>query len=361
MKYQRHWATSTVLPDGDVLVTGGGRENNGNGGYVTNAEIWDPETGDWTEVDVPYEHARLYHSAALLLPDGRVMIGGGGAPGPRNYTDVEYYSPSYLFDGNAPAVRPEITSAPAKIGYDGDFQITASGAVSRVTLVRNGSVTHGFNNDQNFQDLAFTQSGGTVTITAPVDGTYAPARRLHAVRLRRRRHAVGRQDRGHRPRGEDGLAHPAGRRPVRVPAAARRLARRQPRRPSSTSPPGNGRMTPWTVESQVQLVRGTAAGQGGLGSTGYHLGLGSSGSLERTLTGLDPGRDYRISLRYARDSRSAGTDAATTALSVGDLSTTLTAAPGPVVADTPSARTSAPSRPRRASRRSACRAPAPPA
>ena len=50
MKYQRHWATSTVLPDGDVLVTGGGRENNGNGGYVTNAEIWDPETGDWTEV-----------------------------------------------------------------------------------------------------------------------------------------------------------------------------------------------------------------------------------------------------------------------------------------------------------------------
>ena len=101
MKYQRHWATSTVLPDGDVLVTGGGRENNGNGGYVTNAEIWDPETGDWTEVAVPYEHARLYHSAALLLPDGRVMIGGGGAPGPRNYTDVEYYSPSYLFDGDA--------------------------------------------------------------------------------------------------------------------------------------------------------------------------------------------------------------------------------------------------------------------
>ena len=112
MKYQRHWATSTVLPDGDVLVTGGGRENNGNGGYVTNAEIWNPDTGDWTEVAVPYEHARLYHSTALLLPDGRVMIGGGGAPGPRNYTDVEYYSPSYLFDGNEPAVRPVITTAP---------------------------------------------------------------------------------------------------------------------------------------------------------------------------------------------------------------------------------------------------------
>ena len=57
----------------------------------------------WKTVEVPYEHARLYHSTALLLPDGRLMIGGGGAPGPRNYTDVEYYSPSYLFDGDEPA------------------------------------------------------------------------------------------------------------------------------------------------------------------------------------------------------------------------------------------------------------------
>ena len=124
MAYQRHWATSTVLPDGDVLVTGGGRENNGNGGYVTNAEIWDPETGEWTTVEAPYEHARLYHSAALLLPDGRVMVGGGGAPGPRNYTDVEYYSPAYLFDGEEPAQRPEITDAPEAIGYDGTFGIS---------------------------------------------------------------------------------------------------------------------------------------------------------------------------------------------------------------------------------------------
>ena len=54
-------------------------------------------------------------------------------------------------------MRPEITPRPTKIGYDGTFQIRRPATVSRVTLVRNGSVTHGFNNDQNFQDLAFTQ------------------------------------------------------------------------------------------------------------------------------------------------------------------------------------------------------------
>ena len=327
MKYQRHWATSTVLPDGDVLVTGGGRENNGNGGYVTNAEIWDPETGDWTEVAVPYEHARLYHSAALLLPDGRVMMGGGGAPGPRSYTDVEYYSPAYLFDGNAPAVRPEITAAPSTIGYAGDFQITASGPVSRVTLVRNGSVTHGFNNDQNFQDLAFSQSGGSVSITAPADGTYAPPGAYmlfvfdadgtpSVAKILDIDPEVAMDSRT--PQVVDQFEYPRlptdwrGGNPATVVDVAA----------------GNGRMTPWTVESPVQLVRGTAPGQGGMGLQGYHLGLGGSGSLERVLTGLDPGRDYRLSLRYARDGRSAGTDAATTSLSVGDLSTTLTAGPG---------------------------------
>ncbi len=324
MKYQRHWATSTVLPDGDVLVTGGGRENNGGGGYATNAEIWDPETGDWTEVVVPHEHARLYHSAALLLPDGRVMIGGGGAPGPRNYTDVEYYSPSYLFDGEEPAVRPEI-DAPNRIGYDGTFGVETTGAVSRVTLVRNGSVTHGFNNDQSFQDLEFTQSGtGELTVTAPQDGTYAPPGSYmlfvfdadgtpSVAKILDIDPEVEMDQRT--PKVVDQFEYP--RLPTDWrggnPAAVVDVA------------PGNGRMAPWTVNSQVQLVRGTATGQGGLGLTGYHLGLGGSGSIERRLTGLEPGSEYRISLRYARDSRSAGTSPATAALSVGDLSTTLTA------------------------------------
>ncbi|WP_369375623.1 LamG-like jellyroll fold domain-containing protein [Promicromonospora sp. Populi] len=325
MQYQRHWATSTVLPDGDVIVTGGSRDNNGNGGYVTTAEIWDPDTGEWSTVDVPYEHARLYHSTALLLPDGRLMVGGGGTPGPRNYTDVEFYSPAYLFDGDEPAVRPEVTGVPKKVGYDGTFDVQTSSAVSRVTLVRNGSVTHGFNNDQNFQDLAFAQDGDALTIETPVDGTYAPPGAYMVFVF----------DEDGTPSVADIVQiDPTVEMDARAPHLVDQLE--YPRIPAewrSANPPavvdvepGNGRMSPWEVDSEVQLVRAAAPSQGGLGGTGYHLGVGSAGSLTRKVEGLDPGREYRLSLRYARDSRSAGAAPGTANLSVGDLSTTLTAA-----------------------------------
>ena len=327
MKFQRHWPTSTVLPDGDVLITGGSRDNNGDGGYVTNAEVWDPDTGEWTTIAAPYEHARLYHSAALLLPDGRVMMGGGGAPGPRNYTDVEYYSPSYLFDGDEPAVRPTVTKAPDKIGYNGTFQITTGADVSRVTLVRNGSVTHGFNNDQNFQDLEFTQAAGSnaVTITSPVDGTYAaPGAYMLFV-----------WDENGTPSVASMLdIDPAVAMDRRTPQVVDQFE--YPRLPTEwrgANPPavvdvapGNGRMAPWTVDSQVQLVRAANGTNGALGATGYHLAVGASGSLERPLTDLTPGKSYRVQLRYARDSRSAaGLGNATAALAVGSLNATLTA------------------------------------
>ena len=324
MKYARHWPTSTVMPNGNVIVTGGSRDNNGNGGYVTNAEIWNPVTNTWTEVEVPHEHARLYHSVALLLPDGRIMIGGGGAPGPRNYTDVEFYSPGYLFDGDQPATRPQVTGVPKKVGYNGSFDVQSTSQISRVTLVRNGSVTHGFNNDQNFQELPFTQDGSTVSITTPADGTYAPPGAYMVFAWN--------------ANGTPSLANIVQIDPqVKMDSPAPKVVDQfeYPRLPvqwQSANPPasfdvapGNGRMSPWEVDSQVQLVRAAAAGMGGLGLTGYHLAVGTQGSLSRTLTGLDPGREYRVSVRYARDSRSTGTAPGTADLTVANLSATLSA------------------------------------
>ena len=48
--------------------------------------------------------------------------------------------------------------------------------------------------------------------------------------------------------------------------------------------PGNGRMSPWEIDSQVQLIRANQTGMRGLGLTGYHLALGTGGDLTRVLT-----------------------------------------------------------------------------
>jgi len=71
--------------DGRVLVTGG----LGNGGYLTNSELYDPLSGVWTNSGA-LTKARDYHTATLLS-DGRVLAAGGygsGAAGALNTAEL---------------------------------------------------------------------------------------------------------------------------------------------------------------------------------------------------------------------------------------------------------------------------------
>src|SRR5262249_39599156 len=64
--------TSTATP---YKLPGGGLITKPEGDFrsaVLNTEIWDPKTGKWTLM-APQAEVRLYHSTALLLPDGRVL------------------------------------------------------------------------------------------------------------------------------------------------------------------------------------------------------------------------------------------------------------------------------------------------
>ena len=144
MSSQRRWVTATMLADGKVLATGGSQVDNELTGVNNIAEIWNPATGTWTR---GYEGAlaRLYHSTALLLPDATVLVAGGGAPGPLVNLNAEIYYPPYLFTAaGALAPRPSISNAPKFIDIGKTFRVdlAASTAISRVTLIKTGSVTH---------------------------------------------------------------------------------------------------------------------------------------------------------------------------------------------------------------------------
>lgn len=176
MSSQRRLVNAAILADGKVLATGGSAVWNQMTGVNNSAEIWNPETGAWMQGPAG-DRARLYHSVSLLLPDASVLVGGGGAPGPQNNRNAEIYYPPYLFaEGGQLAARPVIAAAPQALDIGRTFSVQLGSAVpiSRVTMVKTGSVTHSWNMDQRFVDLAFRAEGAVLSVQAPARAADAP-------------------------------------------------------------------------------------------------------------------------------------------------------------------------------------------
>ncbi len=173
---RRDLVNSAILPDGKVLATGGSEVYNTLTGVNNSAEIWDPTTGQWHQ-GASGTLARLYHSISLLLPDGSVLVSGGGAPGPLNNRNAEIYYPPYLFDATgARAARPTLVAAPAtiEIGATMHLNVANTEGIARVTMVKAGSVTHSWNMEQRFIELNFQSHGGIISAQAPARATEAP-------------------------------------------------------------------------------------------------------------------------------------------------------------------------------------------
>lgn len=177
----RHEANATVLPNGRVLVTGGinSTDRLQTAQAVYSADTWNPATGRWTQ-GASAARIRVYHSISLLMPDGTVLTGGGGAPGPQTNLNAEIYYPEYLFakDGSGNlAARPQILEAPTALSYGQRFVVRTphSAEIASVSFIALGSVTHSWDMNQRFVPLSIAGRGNEqLELTAPASGNIAP-------------------------------------------------------------------------------------------------------------------------------------------------------------------------------------------
>jgi hypothetical protein len=174
MGFPRSFLNLTNLPDGTVLATGGGTDKSGfvDSNAVLPAEDWNPANGTWTTY-ASMAAPRLYHSVAVLLPDGRVYVAGGGSdPGVTDQRSAQIFSPPYLFKGP----RPAISSAPATLKYGSSAFVGTPDAASiaRVSLIRTGSVTHAFDENARATQLTFSQAQGGLNVNIPANRNDIP-------------------------------------------------------------------------------------------------------------------------------------------------------------------------------------------
>lgn len=176
------------LPDGTYIMMNGGQHGVagfGLGGAPNyNAVLYDPSkpVNQRMSVMANTTVARLYHSEAIVLLDGRVMVSGSDPTGdysspqgswPEEYR-VEVFSPPYLLSGLA---RPTftITNKDWKYGTAVTFTLNSGSTANlRVSLLGSVSSTHGNSMGQRTLFPAVSCAGTTCTVTPPPNAHIAP-------------------------------------------------------------------------------------------------------------------------------------------------------------------------------------------
>ncbi|WP_042432653.1 galactose oxidase early set domain-containing protein [Streptacidiphilus anmyonensis] len=179
-----------ILPNSDLLTVNGayGIRDYGFGDLNPNADLKYRQTelrdasGRWT-LGPAQRLPRGYHSNAVLLPDGRIMVTGDELQELANNPDIkntavngsiEIYEPPYLFQGP----RPALTNVPGRpLGYDQDFPVGTStpGSVSKAVLLAPITSTHSVDTSQRYLELPIDgRSGGRLRLKTPPSAQAAP-------------------------------------------------------------------------------------------------------------------------------------------------------------------------------------------
>ena len=180
MSQPRIEMNAVILPNGMVLALGGSYNDEDVNTASLKADLYDPTTNTMSSAG-GNAYPRLYHSVALLLPDATVWFAGGNPTRGTYEQHMEIYKPAYLFTTDSSgaviqATRPSISGAPSTINYGNTFTVQTpdAAAISQAVLVRPGSPTHAFDQEQRLVGLSFTAGGGSLTVTAPPNGNIAP-------------------------------------------------------------------------------------------------------------------------------------------------------------------------------------------
>ncbi len=154
----RSLCSAVLLPDGTVFLCGGIQRLN------SPCLSYNPVSDSWSS-RAALPSIRDYHSVAILLPSGQVMVAGW------QNTTIELFSPPYLFAG----ARPTITTAPALVHHGQTFVIESpdAPAIAKAVLIRPMAITHQTDGEQRVLEMPLTHDPAhptQLTLIAPHGG-----------------------------------------------------------------------------------------------------------------------------------------------------------------------------------------------
>ncbi|XP_004243010.4 aldehyde oxidase GLOX [Solanum lycopersicum] len=199
MPTRRVMSDMLILPDGDIIIINGA--SRGTAGWnnaispVTTPVIYRPNMRRDNRFSImkAASRPRLYHSSAILMTDGRVLVGGSNPQEYYNFTGVEFptdlsleaFSPPYLARKHS-HLKPTVLSIDEILTYKSSFSATFTvptflriGTVS-IRIIAPSFTTHSFSMNQRMVVLkgvvvvAISDNSYKFTAFAPSTKEIAP-------------------------------------------------------------------------------------------------------------------------------------------------------------------------------------------